>query len=660
MICMRWSIALIATAFAVSAEATGDCRRVSSFGYDPEDSTRFLQAALDSGGEVVIDRQDGPWFTRPLVARSGNRIVLEPGVEVVAKKGAFHGSNDYLLHIYCVTNVSLRGGEGSALRMRRDEYAKAPYKWSEWRHALRINRSANVTVENLSFLDSGGDGIVIGGNSRDVTIRNCVCDRNYRQGISLCAGENVLIENTVMANTAGTPPTAGIDFEPDGPDERLVNCVLRNCLSQGNGGNGFEFYFGAMRRRSMPVSILLENCRSVGNRASVSVIGGHERAVDDIVTGSVCFRNCRFESAHESGIVIKSLPTGSVQVAFKDCVVSNAAAGNLFSDVCVGAGNVHQGSPDGLTFDRLAIYQPKRRPWFSFVPAGNGAFSGDVKGKVAIVSPDGARQLEKIDRAWTDRNMPSLNGGRPLPSRMAPPAADEVELCDSSPGASVDLAPVALMCGARCVFFAPEACPVRIRGRQIVKARGRRPVSRPFVVTALGGSARGREWKLDNVGIEATDVVFNAPERGFYSLTGRDGGTRYLFERSNVPIAIDVTRGTHRVAPASGRRFSLYLPAEDHDFFVYVGGSAYYRFQLEVFDPAGCRHFSKGEIVGSELVPVSGESFACGLWRMVFSPAENPLFDWIELDLFGASGFYFLSEEKTWRLKTNTHNQQGG
>ena len=73
----------------------GGTVRASEFGFDPADSTRFLQAALDSGARtVVLDRQAGPWVTLPLLARSNTEVVVEPGVELVAKRGEFRGIRD--------------------------------------------------------------------------------------------------------------------------------------------------------------------------------------------------------------------------------------------------------------------------------------------------------------------------------------------------------------------------------------------------------------------------------------------------------------------------------------------------------------------------------------------------------------------------------------
>jgi hypothetical protein len=94
--------------FGVNA-ASSDVVKVSQFGYDPKDSTRFIQTALDSGAKrVVFDRQNGPWVALTVHARSNQEIVFEEGVELQAKRGAFMGLRDSLFNFDNVTNVTLR------------------------------------------------------------------------------------------------------------------------------------------------------------------------------------------------------------------------------------------------------------------------------------------------------------------------------------------------------------------------------------------------------------------------------------------------------------------------------------------------------------------------------------------------------------------------
>jgi hypothetical protein len=72
-----------------------DEARVSWWGFDPTDSTEFLQAAINSRAKrLVIDRQESAWVTRPLTGVSDQEIVFEETTELVALKGGFHAKGD--------------------------------------------------------------------------------------------------------------------------------------------------------------------------------------------------------------------------------------------------------------------------------------------------------------------------------------------------------------------------------------------------------------------------------------------------------------------------------------------------------------------------------------------------------------------------------------
>ena len=59
--------------------------------------------------------------------------------------------------------------------------------------------------------DSRTRGVYLGAGkngapNRHVRIREVTCTDHHRQGISVITAENLLIENTILKNTAGTPP----------------------------------------------------------------------------------------------------------------------------------------------------------------------------------------------------------------------------------------------------------------------------------------------------------------------------------------------------------------------------------------------------------------------------------------------------------------------
>ncbi|PST93205.1 hypothetical protein C9I86_05780 [Photobacterium sp. NCIMB 13483] len=96
----------------------------------------------------------------------------------------------------------------------------------EWGYGVSIMSGANnVLIDNPICKDMWGDGIYIGysyqepdkGYPKNVTIRNPDIDNVRRNGISLCAGDNITIIDAACRNVGGAWPQAGFDCEPEAP-----------------------------------------------------------------------------------------------------------------------------------------------------------------------------------------------------------------------------------------------------------------------------------------------------------------------------------------------------------------------------------------------------------------------------------------------------------
>ena len=133
--------------------------RASWWGFDKDDSTVYLQAAIDSGvPKLIVERMPSPWVVRPVRGASNQHIVFEKGAVLLAKRGEFVGCNDWLFYYLFAENARLTG-YGATFRMWRNDYANGKdgkgrdYNRGEWRHALAIRNSSNVTVEGLVLED---------------------------------------------------------------------------------------------------------------------------------------------------------------------------------------------------------------------------------------------------------------------------------------------------------------------------------------------------------------------------------------------------------------------------------------------------------------------------------------------------------------------------
>ena len=115
---------------------------VTSWGFDPDDSTPFLQAAIDSGAETVIVPNVGAdWVITPITLAHDQEIIFEPCVVVTAKPGHFQGTHDSLFNA-TDTNNTIITAYHATFRMQKQDYISG----------------GGGGFEDATTLDFGGDG----------------------------------------------------------------------------------------------------------------------------------------------------------------------------------------------------------------------------------------------------------------------------------------------------------------------------------------------------------------------------------------------------------------------------------------------------------------------------------------------------------------------
>ncbi|MBN2309343.1 MAG: right-handed parallel beta-helix repeat-containing protein [Candidatus Hydrogenedentes bacterium] len=379
---------------------TGSVVNAAWWGFDEHDATGAIQGAIDSGAATVVVPYVGrPWIVTPIALRSDLDLVFEPGVLVVAKAGAFKGKGDCLFRAVNANDVTLRG-YGATLRMRKDDYQSEPYQPAEWRMTLDFMGCRRVRVEGLRLENSGGDGIYLGATEElpycaDVAIRDVVCHGHHRQGISVISAVNLLIENCALSSTGGTSPEAGIDLEPNRPEEKLVNCVIRNCVMADNAGAGILVYVKNLSRTSDPVSVLFERCLVRGGRDAGIAVGALK---DDGPQGVIEFRDCTVENTAKAGLYVYDKSCLGAGLRFVNCHWRNTWA----------AADVEHDGPriplmlalrrpqlvehlGGLTFVDCSVYDSVDRPAFLVEEDESALGVTDLTGVIWVANPHGAR-----------------------------------------------------------------------------------------------------------------------------------------------------------------------------------------------------------------------------------------------------------------------------
>lgn len=244
--------------------ARGDARR---------DDTGAFQSAIDAlpegGGTVWVPA--GNYLINPLRSvrlRSRMHLSMAADARLVAMGNA--APRAYVLLLEQVEDVEVSGGRIIGDRERHLATT------GEWGHGVMVRGSERIRLHDLHITRCWGDGISVGGlsgpgrrvalPSRDVVIRDVVCQGNRRQGLTIGRSRQVRVLRCSFLDTGGVLPGCGIDIEPDpGGDARDI--LIEDCLAQGNHGAGIQLY-----ERVHDVTI--RRCRILDNRGD----GIHLRA----------------------------------------------------------------------------------------------------------------------------------------------------------------------------------------------------------------------------------------------------------------------------------------------------------------------------------------------------------------------------------------------
>jgi hypothetical protein len=621
--------------------------QASWWGFDAADSTQALQTAINSGAaKVVVEKMPGPWIVNKIELASNQELFFEPGAVVLAKKGAFRGTGDALFNASGKSHIKLTGYQAT-LQMHRADYDSPEYKKGEWRHVLNFHGCSDVVVTGLTLTESGGDGIYLGAGrhgetNRNVVIRDVVCDRNYRQGISVITAENLLIENCVLKNTAGTAPAAGIDFEPNAPSERLVNCVMRKCRIEDNQGYALHIYARPLDGTSAPVSIRIEDCTTRGaNARSASIITscGPKGAVK----GSIELVNCRFEDAGMTGINIGSKPPDGVKLRLVNCTLADPAekptqaAPILFSTRAGDLENI-----GGVAFVDCTLCERIDRPLMKFAD-GAGVRLLDVTGTLTV-ERQGQRTVHHLDQKLIDRWFPfdPVLAIRPVALELAhlKPIAGSVAAVDRKlPGHRMRDRSKYLVYAAK-----DEKVAFRLAYQQVGRYE-----SKPLEVQVI--SPAGKEIQRLSVPLhEEGECQFTAGQTGVFQVISQPGMNTVRMVSSSHPVCM---AGDSGVIPLLGTvgDFYFWTPPGQREFGIRIQGEGEgERVSAAVLNAAGQKLWEKEDIGTPQSFHVQRQPGAPGeVWRLHLSRPKVGVLEDCHIELRGLPALLGFKAEEVLR-----------
>lgn len=267
--------------------------------------------------EIIISRD----YRVEIPQSNGYGLIMSSNSELLLNATLTIKPNDYkyykIISIEGKDNVYIKGGkvEGD---VGKHTYVEG--STSEWGMGISIMESKNVVLEDIRISKCTGDGIYINGGketaickydhaSKNIVIKNIVCDDNRRQGMSIIHVDGLEVLNSEFINTGlteATNPSAGIDFEPNvsnGQNMSIRNISISNCKIFGN--KGYQMGSG--------------NAFYDGQQSSFDNIKVKNTVFDGLcyIAGDMEFFNCRMRSVTVRNSEIP------VHVTFCNCTISN-------------------------------------------------------------------------------------------------------------------------------------------------------------------------------------------------------------------------------------------------------------------------------------------------------------------------------------------------
>jgi hypothetical protein len=211
------------------AVAVATCSRFFSRTDDADDGDA-LQEMLDSGAPSAIVGNIGrPWvINSTLWLRSNQTIYLAPGVEIQARRGAYHCNQSLVPvappkacrvphHCKCHGNLTMLTAYrvesvqiiayGARLAMWQSDYAnESLYYHSQFRAGVMLSGVKDISISGLTIISTGGDGITVMGasgaaSSQRVFIKDVSVKKAYRNGLSVISAEDLTVEDSLFEDT---------------------------------------------------------------------------------------------------------------------------------------------------------------------------------------------------------------------------------------------------------------------------------------------------------------------------------------------------------------------------------------------------------------------------------------------------------------------------
>lgn len=541
----------------------------SWWGFDKEDSTKYLQDAINSGvPELIVDNVGGDWVIGEPIQLVSNQKVILRDVTIQAKKGAFKGKRDSLINGDKVSNVQIIGEGKSTVRMQRADYDNRKlYEKAEWRHGINLMECKNIVIRGFTVAETGGDGLYLGSNGRgynqNILVENMNFDANYRQGLSVISADGLVVRNSKFNNTKGTAPQAGIDFEPNHASQRITNCIIENSEFIGNEGSGVEIALMRSDHTTEPISVTVKNSYFKGNGRAFAVNPAGKETKEP-VRGKVLFEG---NALIGERVTLSNPVEGAIEYLFKDTTFdftyqNDPEAADWQTPVSIGSSNPAGGRAIGnVQFENVTVVGNVEYP-VSLPYTGKATIADSIGGSINIKN-DGKAQPYDVVGFVKNKQVEFQKFNRLVPAKLE---LEKLKIpANSKPREGNDL----FYLRGEFTFLqyakAGETLKIDVGSRRVY----------PRKATIQLIDPRGKEIGIYDIPARSGSfsIEFTAQETGFYQLVRRGESSNYTDINSPYPGSGFTTfKDEVQFLPKSGYLY-FEVPAGVKEFTIGVAGS---------------------------------------------------------------------------------------
>lgn len=199
------------------------------------DDTQAIRAAVNSlsNHNAVLYFPPGTYLVTEDIELRSNMTVKGSGEASVIKRAPNDLTHYRVFRCKGISNVVI---SDLSIQGDKDEHTGTD---GEWGNCIALEGTRNITIERCYLMNGWGDGVYIGAGDNNlsnyyVAIRDSKITGNRRNGISVITVDGLTIDGCLIANTGGTEPGAGIDFEPNELGQFTTNVKVSNTTFTGN------------------------------------------------------------------------------------------------------------------------------------------------------------------------------------------------------------------------------------------------------------------------------------------------------------------------------------------------------------------------------------------------------------------------------------------